>query len=131
MSKKILVVEDETFAQKAIRQVLENNGYSVLTAADGSTAVSFAVSEAPDLIILDLGLDSGDPFAQQWDGFVVMDWLRRMTSEKRIPVIVLTASDPATTQQRALEAGAIAFFQKPADADQLVAAIKTALGESH
>jgi CheY-like chemotaxis protein len=89
------------------------------------------MSQSPDLIILDLGLASADPFAQQWDGFVVMDWLKRMASEKRIPVIVLTASDPATSQQRALEAGATAFFQKPADEDQLVAAIKTALGETN
>ena len=43
MSKTILIVDDEAFAQKAIRQMLENNGYSVLSATDGSTAVSFAM----------------------------------------------------------------------------------------
>jgi len=56
MSKKILVAEDETFAQKAIRQLLENHGYSVATASDGSTAVNYAVLQTADLIILDLSL---------------------------------------------------------------------------
>jgi CheY-like chemotaxis protein len=130
VSKKILVVEDEVIAQKAIGNVLEANGYSVVTASDGATATSLAVSHAPDLIILDLGLPTADPFAQQWDGFVVMDWLRRMTGDKKIPVIVLTACDPSQTQQRAFDAGAVAFFQKPADGDQLLATIRNALGET-
>jgi len=128
--KKVLIVEDEIFAQKAIRNVLESHGYTALAASDGATAVSIAMSEMPDLIILDLNLPTADPFSQQWDGFVVMDWLKRMAGEKKIPVIVLTSSDPAQVQQRVIEAGAAAFFQKPVDEEKLFAAIKDALEES-
>jgi len=81
--KKVLIVEDEVFAQKAIRNVLESHGYTALTASDGATAVSIAMSQTPDLIILDLNLPSADPFTQQWDGFVIMDWLKRMRRAKK------------------------------------------------
>jgi two-component system, OmpR family, KDP operon response regulator KdpE len=127
--KKILVVEDETISLRAVSQLLLANGYAVVPAADGANAVTLAASENPDLIILDLGLPSNDPFGPQWDGFGVMDWLNRMRMNTRIPVIVLTSMDPADAQQRALEAGAVAFFQKPAGQDELLAAVRIALGE--
>jgi len=128
--KKILVVEDETISLRAIGQLLESNGYAVVSAADGATAVNLAVTESPDLVILDLGLATNDPFGPQWDGFGVMDWLNRMRTSTRIPVIILTSMDPTNTQERALEAGAVAFFQKPANQDELLAAIRIALGEN-
>ena len=109
--------------------MLQSSGYTVVPAADGSTAVTLAVTESPDLIVLDLGLPTNDPFGPQWDGFGVMDWLNRMRTNSRIPVIVLTSADPADAQQRALEAGAVAFFQKPASQEELLAAIRIALGE--
>jgi two-component system KDP operon response regulator KdpE len=127
--RKILVVEDEAISQRALGQLLGANGYAVVTATDGSSAVTLAAAESPDLIILDLGLPSNDPFGPQWDGFGVMDWLNRMRTNTRIPVIVLTSMDPALAQQRALEAGAVAFFQKPAGQDELLAAVRIALGE--
>jgi two-component system KDP operon response regulator KdpE len=127
--KKILVVEDESISLRAIGQLLQSSGYTVVTAADGSAAVTLAVTESPDLIVLDLGLPTNDPFGPQWDGFGVMDWLNRMRTNSPIPVIVLTSMDPADAQQRALEAGAVAFFQKPATHEELLAAIRIALGE--
>jgi|SRR6185295_15596523 len=127
--KKILVVEDESISLRAIGQLLQSSGYTVVPAADGSAAVTLAVTESPDLIVLDLGLPTNDPFGPQWDGFGVMDWLNRMRTNSPIPVIVLTSMDPADAQQRALEAGAVAFFQKPATHEELLAAIRIALGE--
>jgi CheY-like chemotaxis protein len=62
------------------------------------------IKEQPNLIILDLGLPAGD-------GFVVLDRLQRDDKLSNIPVIVLTARDPQGNEQRALRAGATAFFR--------------------
>jgi DNA-binding response OmpR family regulator len=87
---------------------------------DGYSAINMAQKEKPDLIILDIGLPAGD-------GFVVMERLGKVPSLTVIPVIVLTARDLQTNKMRALKAGAVAFFQKPADNDKLLTAIQKAL----
>jgi chemosensory pili system protein ChpA (sensor histidine kinase/response regulator) len=63
------------------------------------------------------------------DGFIVMERLANVDSLSSIPVIVLSARDPHTNKERALNAGAKAFFQKPADNEELLAAIRKTLGE--
>jgi DNA-binding response OmpR family regulator len=73
------------------------------------------------LIILDLGLPVGD-------GFVVLDRLQNSDTLSGVPVIVLSARDPQSNEQRALKAGAAAFFQKPADNDELMNVIRVSLG---
>ena len=83
-------------------------------------ALSIAKKEAPDLILLDLGLPGGG-------GFVVLERMQHMASLACIPVIVVSASDPKTNEKRALDSGAEAFFQKPVDNDQLMKAIQRAL----
>jgi len=129
-AKKILVVEDDRPSAIILSYKLRNSGYDVVTAGDGSEAVALAKGEHPDLMILDLGLPAKDPFSgPNWDGFSVMDWLRRTQSEQ-MPIIVVTAWDSAKAQKRALDAGAIAYFQKPARYDELLATIKNALGEA-
>jgi CheY-like chemotaxis protein len=61
------------------------------------------------------------------DGFVVLDRLQRDDKLSNIPVIVLTARDPQGNEQRALRAGATAFFQKPADNAELLDVIRATL----
>jgi len=61
------------------------------------------------------------------DGFVVLDRLQNSDTLSGIPVIVLSARDPQNNEQRALKAGAAAFFQKPADNDELLNVIRTSL----
>ena len=120
--KKILIVDDDrdTLLGMAIR--LKASGYQVVSASDAVTAISVARKELPDVILLDLGLPGGD-------GFVVMDRLRNLIPTATIPVIVISARDPHGNQERAQKAGALAFFQKPADNDLLLAAIRKALGQ--
>jgi DNA-binding response OmpR family regulator len=78
------------------------------------------MAEKPDLVILDLGLPAGD-------GFVVMDRINKNDRLANIPVIVLTGREAANNESRALEAGAVAFFQKPVDDTKLLYAIYKAL----
>src|SRR5438477_3373902 len=128
-SKKILVVEDDKPSAVVLTHKLKGSGYTVVSAADGATAVHLVGTEHPDLIILDLGLPALDPFSgPNWDGFSVIDWLHRSRPTEPIPIIVVTAWDPMRAKKRALDAGAIAYFQKPVPFDELLTAIKNALG---
>jgi DNA-binding response OmpR family regulator len=117
---KILVVDDDPDLVRALRLRLRANHYEIATATDGYAAIATAQKERPDLIVLDLGLPAGD-------GFVVLDRLQNSDTLSGIPVIVLSARDPQSNEQRALRAGAAAFFQKPADNDELLNVIRTSL----
>jgi DNA-binding response OmpR family regulator len=118
---KILVVDDDPDLVKALRLRLRANNYEVATASDGYAAIATAQKERPSLIILDLGLPVGD-------GFVVLERLQSSDSLSGVPVIVLSARDPQSNEERALKAGAAAFFQKPADNDELLNVIRASLG---
>ena len=118
---KILLVDDDPDLLRALRLRLRANNYDVATASDGYAAIASAQKERPALIILDLGLPVGD-------GFVVLDRLQNSDALSGIPVIVLSARDPQNNEERALKAGAAAFFQKPADNDELLNVIQVSLG---
>jgi CheY-like chemotaxis protein len=130
-SKKILLVEDEAITLALTRKILIEAGYTVVSTEDGGSAVSLAMAEKPDLILLDLGLPAADPFTgPHFDGFIVMDWMHRMMKELNIPIIVVTSQTSAEVRARVLEAGAVAFFTKPADKAKLLTAIQIALVRS-
>ena len=120
MKPKILVVDDDPDLVRALRLRLRANNYEVATASDGYAAIACAQKERPALIILDLGLPVGD-------GFVVLDRLQNSDTLAGIPVIVLSARDPQSNEERALKAGAAAFFQKPADNDELMNVIRVSV----
>jgi len=117
---KVLIVDDDPDLLRALRLLLRANNYEVTTASDGYTAIASAQKERPALIILDLGLPVGD-------GFVVLERLQNIDALASVPVIVLSARDPQSNEERALKAGAAAFFQKPADNDELMNVIRVSL----
>jgi DNA-binding response OmpR family regulator len=123
MSKKILIVDDDPQLLLGLTPRLKANGYSIVTASDAIAALGVARKETPDLIILDLGLPGGD-------GFLVLERLRNLAELSAIPVIVLSARDPADNKKRALNSGAVAYFQKPPENHELLTAIRQALGET-
>jgi len=130
--RKILIVDDSPVILKAFSTKLRVKGYEVITAPDGSSAVSTARQHKPDLIILDISFppDVEHGGGVPWDGFLILDWIRRLEMEKAPPVIIVTGGDPAKYKERALAAGAVGFFQKPVNPDELVAAIQHALGDA-
>lgn len=119
-NSKIMIVDDDPDLRQALRLRLRANKPDTVNAVDGYSAVAMAYKEHPDLIILDLGLPAGD-------GFVVLDRLQKDDKLSAIPVIVLTARDPQSSERRALQAGAAAFFQKPADNAELLDVIQATL----
>ena len=120
--KKILVVDDDQDLAMGLRVRLRANNFVTVFATDAVSAISQAKNETPNLILLDLGLPAGD-------GFLVMERLNNIESLAAIPIIVLSARDPQGNKERALAAGARAYFQKPVDNDELLTAIQRSLGE--
>jgi len=103
--KKILFVEDEISLQKAIRELLTQEGYEVLTASDGDEGLIKAERENPDLILLDLILPKKD-------GFEVLKELKADEKMKDIPVIVLTNLEGVGDVEKALTLGAKTYLVK-------------------
>jgi DNA-binding response OmpR family regulator len=120
---KILIVDDDADLRRALKIRLQANHYETVHAGDGYSAISVAQKERPNLIILDLGLPAGD-------GFSVLERLQASDALSNIPVIVLTARDPQSNEQRTLQAGAAAFFQKPVDNSQLLDVIRATIPAS-
>jgi len=121
--KRILIIDDDQDLLLGLTARLKANGYGVICATNAISGITVAHKEAPDLVILDLGLPADE-------GFLVLEQMRRLADLVATPVIVLSARDPAGNEQRALDAGAVAFYQKPPDNHQFLAAIRHALGET-
>ena len=117
MSQLILVVDDEPKVARLARDYLEKNGFRVLTAADGQSALTMARREKPDLVILDLMLP-------QIDGREVCRILRR---ESDVPIIMLTALSEEIDQVAGLEIGADDYITKPFSVRTLVARVRALL----
>ena len=131
MSRTILLVDASANFLKVLSTALRAEGYEVITAADGSTAVSAARSNMPDLIILDLYYppDVGHGGGVPWDGFLIMEWIKRMADFSKTRVIFTTDADAAQYVDRARKAGASGLFQKGPDMGQLVSIIRRFMGE--
>lgn len=117
MSQVILVVDDEPKVVRLARDYLEKNGFRVITAADGQSAIATARREKPDLVILDLMLP-------QIDGREVCRSLRR---ESDVPIIMLTALSEEIDQVTGLEIGADDYITKPFSVRALVARVRALL----
>ena len=118
MSRRILVVDDDTLIRRSLAVSLEKLGYAVLSAATGEAAVEVARSDPPDLILLDIGLPG-------MDGLEALRVFRRHV--ERIPVIFLTARRRELDEIVGLELGADDYITKPFDLDLLLAHIKAVL----
>ena len=123
MSAKILVVDDdETLRLLLVRQLMAA-GYDVCAAGDAIAAVSTAVRERPDLVLLDLGLPGGN-------GRVVLERMRGLPTTAAASVVVITGSvvDPLTEDDLRAH-GCTAILTKPVAAADLLAAVAASLGE--
>ena len=114
--KKILIIEDDKNIARAISTRLVANGYDVSLAPDAVFAMNAAAREMPDIVLLDINLPGGD-------GFLIADRLRDNSSTSNASLIFMTASKKETMRDRAHEAGAVAFLEKPFSASQLMDAI--------
>jgi CheY-like chemotaxis protein len=117
----ILVVEDDNRIIEILKIRLQAAGYRVSTARDAVLAVLMATKLRPDLILLDIVLP-GD------NGLLVAKRLQNTAATADIPLMFLTASSQPGLQEQAMALGAVGFFEKPYEAEQLLASIDEALG---
>lgn len=130
-TKKILLVDDNPVIVRTLSMKLKAKGYEVVPATDGAEAANAVRSSRPDLILLDLSFppDASNVGGVAWDGFLILEWIRRIEGAKNIPTIIITGGDPKIFEERALAAGAVGFFHKPIDNDLLLEMIQKTLGQ--
>ncbi|MBO9608803.1 MAG: response regulator transcription factor [Paenibacillaceae bacterium] len=117
MFGKILVVDDEQPIADILKFNLEKEGYQVLCAYDGGAAVELALSEDPDLILLDLMLPVKNG----------IDVCREVRAKRNTPIIMLTAKDSEIDKVLGLEMGADDYVTKPFGTRELLARVKAHL----
>lgn len=121
--KKILFVEDEPSLQKTVGDILIKEGYEVLQATDGESGIRLAISEKPDLILLDLILPKKD-------GFEVIKALKDAPDTQDIKIVVLTNLQSSGDVEKAIELGATTYLVKANyNLDEIVNKVKELLGE--
>ena len=120
IKKRILLVDDEIDIVTMIRMRLEASGFEVIVATDGKEALNAARTQSPDLIILDLMLPT-------MDGFHVARMLKYDARYKNIPIIMLTAKAGESDRKTGEDVGVDAFFNKPFEAEKLLAKIRELL----
>lgn len=118
---KILVIDDEADLRRVVGMLLTQAGYEVIDAEYGLSGYSKALSEKPDLILLDLMMPV-------MDGFMVLEKLKQNPSAREIPVIILTAKIDAKSERDCLRLGATDYIKKPWGPRELEDRVGMALG---
>jgi len=107
LSGKVLIVEDHLDSREILKLQLQALGYEVAVATNGEEALKKALTEAPDIIIMDLGLPG-------MDGFEATARLKENTKTAKLPVLAYTAWSEDLYREKAAQAGMEAFLTKPA-----------------
>jgi CheY-like chemotaxis protein len=118
---KILLVEDNEMNRDMLSRRLERKGYQILCAVDGQEGVSKALTDQPDLILMDMSL----PVVDGWEA------TRRVKADertKRIPIIALTAHAMQGDEVKAKEAGCDDYDVKPVELPRLLEKMERLLG---
>jgi two-component system cell cycle response regulator DivK len=117
---RILLVEDNEMNRGMLSRRLVRNGYEVFHAKDGQQGVNLALSERPDLILMDMSLPV-------LDGWEATRRLKANDATRRIPVIALTAHAMAGDREKAIEVGCDDYDTKPVEISRLVGKITALL----
>jgi DNA-binding response OmpR family regulator len=120
---KILIAEDERDIRDLITFTLRFSGYEVVAASNGEEAVTLAVQEVPDLILLDVRMP-------RMTGYEACAKIKENEKTKDIPVMFLSAKGQENEIQNGLSAGAIEYLLKPFAPDQLTARIQEILARN-
>ena len=120
MPKKILIVDDSESIREVVSFTLENEGFEVLIANDGTDALKFLDGREIDMIITDLHMP-------EMDGIPLIKHVREMEAYQRIPILFLTTESQTAKKMEAKEAGATGWIIKPFVPAKLIAALQKVL----
>jgi two-component system chemotaxis response regulator CheY len=120
MSGRVLVVDDSGLARRRVRGILETAGYEVLEAEDGMAAIESYFVSKPDIVLLDLVMKG-------MYGLEVLQRLRELDPDAR--VIVVSADVQTSSHELVAQGGAAGFLVKPVDPNEVLALVRTTLGE--
>ncbi len=118
MPGNLLVVDDEPQILQAVSGILQDEGFEVITAPDGETALNLAAAEPPDLVLLDITLPG-------LDGLEVLSELKRQ--QPALPVIMISAYGSVENAVKATRLGAYDFIEKPPNADKILLSVRNGL----
>ena len=121
---RVLVVEDNPITRKMIRVALATDGYDVMEAADGKTAVRLVQENRPDLVLQDLLLPDGS-------GVALVSRLRALPGAAELPIIALTGFLPREEEARALAAGFTEYLIKPVEPSRLLETVRSYIGPAY
>jgi two-component system KDP operon response regulator KdpE len=114
---RVLIVDDEPQILRFLRPSLSAAGYDVVEARDGAEALKRAAADAPDIVVLDLGLPDRDG----------KDVIRGIREWSKVPIVVLSARDREAEKIEALDLGADDYVNKPVGVGELMARLRAAL----
>lgn len=117
MSNKILIVEDNTQNMYMMNYLLSKNGFQVIQASNGFSALEKARNESPDLILLDLQLPD-------MSGYDVASELTTNSPRLHIPILAVSSHSQPSYQQKALASGCVGYIEKPINPDTFISEIK-------
>ncbi len=120
MAAKILVVDDVAMNVKLLADVLGAKGYATVTASSGAEALAKLEIEKPDMLLLDVMMPG-------MSGYEVCQAIRANPAHSMLPIVLVTALDPAQERAKGLEAGADDFLSKPVNQAELMARVKSLL----
>jgi len=120
MTAKVLVVDDTAMNVKMLADILTFKGYQVVTAAGGKEGLAKVESDNPDLVLLDVMMPD-------LDGYAVCKAIRAKPETAILPVVMVTALDPAEERVKGLDAGADDFLSKPINQPELLARVRSLL----
>ena len=120
MNERILVVDDTALNVKLLADLLGAKGYRTVTAASGPEALAKLEADKPDLVLLDVMMPG-------MSGYEVCQAIRANPAHAMLPVVLVTALDPAKERAKGLDAGADDFLSKPVNQAELLARVKSLL----
>ena len=123
-ARGVLLIEDDDTVRAALKRVLENDGYRVSAAADGSELARVLDGAPIDLILLDVGLP--------WiNGFELARMMKAHAQLKDLPLVFLSARTDEADVKRGFEVGADDYIKKPFEIDQVRRTVKTLIQLAH
>lgn len=123
---RILVVDDDPVFLRATGMLLESAGFEVATATESSGAIAALTEQPTQTVLMDIDFppDVSNGGMGSWDGFQMMRWMKGLPAAKETRFIIVSDSDSASLRHQAHMLGVVAYFQKPLDAEQLLALLR-------